>query len=139
MSYARSVRLENPIILNRRLTEYYGRSHNKPNFRISWSRDQYEYRNTTRAKTIGKIIVGFTKGVQHLPKYEFLPPCWILEKLEFNCPPELVNAENGSYEPLWPFLDKDDQPQEPSWEMIAHAVDFLVYGKGPKVDIEKWA
>lgn len=88
-------------------------------YRIVWSADQLEIRRGLEREYYGHIFLReyFTCGPR--PKYwYFANPCWILEKLTFiqgqaalkEVIQELVECANGSYEPVFPFVDKSFNP-----------------------------
>jgi len=67
----------------------------------------------------GHIFLREYFSVGPRPKYwYFQRPCWVLEKLVFikgraaleEVVQELVECANGSYEPVYPFVDKDFNP-----------------------------
>jgi hypothetical protein len=91
----------------------------RPIYRIVWSADQLEIRRGLTREFYGHIFIReyFTVGPQKKYWY-FKNPCWLLEKLTFingqaalkEVIQELVEASNGTYEPIFPYVDKDFNP-----------------------------
>lgn len=85
-------------------------------YRLVWSQDQLEVRRGLMREYYGHIFLREYFSVEPRKKYwYFKNPCWVLEKLTFikgqaalkEVVTELVECANGSYEPLFPFVDKD--------------------------------
>lgn len=72
--------------------------------------------------------LGETTEVREVPKYNYIPfGIYIIEQLYFtpNLPAELAMAmlsNNGTYEPRWPFMDREMNYLEPTIE----GCDFIV-------------
>jgi len=105
--------------VNRRLLENYGRGVAElPLYRIVWSTNQTERRYGTFIKeTPAGIYLGNETCEREVPKYPWAPDYWILEWVQPNVGnPELRAAI--SYEPLWIFKDKNNNPLPYDWEII---------------------
>jgi hypothetical protein len=63
--------------------------------------------------------------------WNFANPRWVFEKLVFingnqalkEMEEELVMCRNGTYEPIWSFVDSDDNPLPVVWEIV----EFIVW------------
>lgn len=105
--------------INERLHRDYRVLDGRPIYRLVWSGDQYEMRHSIWREFYGHILVREYEATKLVPKYwYFKEPCWVLEKLVFingqaalkEIMTELVEAQNGTYEPIFPFRDKDENP-----------------------------
>jgi hypothetical protein len=110
--------LEPLTVINRRLKDYYGVIENGwTRWRVVWSSTQTE-----------KQLVEYYKGifltrpeVMEVPKYPTQMDFYILERVvptEGN--PSLMEA--WSYEPIWVFKDKNENPLPPKWEAIEYII-----------------
>ena len=100
--------------VNKSLADRFRVLDGRPIYRVVWSGDQLEIRRGLMREFYGHIFLReyFTVGPR--PKYwYFQKPCWVLEKLVFirsqaalkEVVQELVECANGSYEPVFPFVD----------------------------------
>lgn len=83
----------------------------RPLFRLVRGEDMYEQRIGTFQEFHGSIFLRETTGEQTRKKYPFLPPCWVIERwypFEHPSLPETINR--GTYEMIYAFLDKDQNP-----------------------------
>jgi hypothetical protein len=105
--------------INMRLLRDFRVLDGRPIYRIVWSETQYEMRKAVWRDFYGSVIIREYEATRMAPKYAYFKnPCWILEKLIFisgyaalkEIQSELVEAQNGTYEPLFAFKDKDEQP-----------------------------
>jgi hypothetical protein len=131
--------------LNEKLKNEYGSfTENVPNYRIVWSDDQLEYRDVTDCP-VSKFDahgnkIGEITGVLLLPKYrQWLPHMWVLEKcVDVG---ELGNKElvasNYSYEPIFPFKDKDGEALPPLWDICWVVIASIHYHMGQEVKLYK--
>lgn len=100
---------------------------NEPIYRLVWADDQIETRRGIFREFYGNIFLRETSGFQQVRKYSYLKGRWILEKW---LPPELVftpdipESHNGSYEPLFPFEDKNGNPLPLSLRVVELIVSF---------------
>lgn len=121
------------IEINKRLIDHYGieTDSNNPMFRVVWSEDEYEYRESSITPNGIHLI---QPQVQYLPKYEHLTrDRWILERLVLV--PEQHQRELGgikkSYEPLWTFENAFDGTYLPAkWEAAKFAIDCVLAATG---------
>jgi hypothetical protein len=111
--------------INRKLKER-GRSlDGRPILRLVFSDDQIEKRVGTFTDWYGHILIRQEyKALRETKKYGYIKGKWILERLTYLNPEnkivqeELVEARNGSYEPLYVFQDKDSNPLPVNWQVI---------------------
>lgn len=112
--------------INKRLDKLHGRAfNNRPWYRVSWSENQSEKRIGTFNDFYGEIFVRQFKGLREVRKYDGpdFKERWIMEKLVFIDNPEVWGSyEEGSYEPIWVFRDKDGEYQKPTYR----SVEFLL-------------
>lgn len=100
----------------------------RPIYRLAWSDDLLEKRVGNFTDWYGHIMIRQEhKAMREVKKYWYLKKqCWVLEKLVFirgnealkEISLELVEARNGSYEPLYMFHDKDENPLEVNWKVV---------------------
>jgi len=130
--------------LNVRLKDMYGEfAEGTPHYRIVWSDDQFEYRDVTNCP-VSKFDahgnkIGELTGVLFLPKYrQWIPHMWVLEK----CidVPEIGNPElitKFSYEPIFPFRDREGKPLPPNWDVCWVTIASIDYHMGKEAKIYK--
>ena len=104
--------------INKSLLENYRVLDGRPIYRVAWSDDQLEIRCGTFTDWYGPILIRQEhKAVREIKKYWYFPkPYWVLEKLSFingykalkDIVEELVDARNGTYEPIHVFRDASD-------------------------------
>jgi hypothetical protein len=117
--------MESVEILNERLLREFGKFDNGlPNYRIVFSDDEFEKR------WVDCTPEGFLlpdKVVELRPKYrQYIHGKHILERiLPVIEGIETDLVENFSYEPLWVFHDKDDNPLPPNWDVILLVIDSV--------------
>jgi len=94
-----------------------------PLYRLVWGPEQTEIRIGifNDFSESGLIYLRTCHESREVRKYSTLPPCWILEK--WHPPEECYNPEiplsrEGSYEPLWCFLDQNNEPLEPNLRVV---------------------
>lgn len=100
----------------------------RPIYRLVWSGDQLEKRVGDFTDWYGHILIRQEhKCLREVKKYwYFEKPCWVLEKLIFikgnealkEVTLELVEARNGSYEPVYAFLDSKRNPLSVNWLVV---------------------
>lgn len=121
--------------INRSLSERFRVLDGRPIYRLVWGPEQEETRCGTFTDWYGSILIRQEyKAVRRVKKYWYLEGAyWILEKLVFvqgqqalkEIVEELVEARNGSYEPIYVFQDKDKKPLPVNWtvvEFVLHAL-----------------
>ena len=113
-----------PVEVNRLLVSHYGKElDGRARFKLVWAANQYEKRIFEYDDYSGPIYIGTKRDVRELPKYSWIHDRWVLEILVFGNPlPALVEAKNGSYEPLWVFSASDGSFLTPHW----WAVDYVI-------------
>jgi hypothetical protein len=118
--------------LNKEMHQNFRVLDGRPIFRIVWSADQLEVRRGMTREYYGHIFIREYFSVEPRKKYwYFKNPCWVLEKLIFiqghqalkEILTEMVEAGNGVYEPVFPFVDKDFNPLPVS----APVVDVVIW------------
>jgi hypothetical protein len=118
--------------INSRLHEMYRVLDGRPIYRIVFSADQLEKRRGIFRDFAGDILLREVEEVREIRKYWYIqPPCWVLEKLIFvkgnqalkEITEEIVGAENGTYEPLFPFRDGNGNPLPVSQRVV----DFILH------------
>lgn len=117
----------------------------RPIYRVVWSGDQLEIRKGMFSEYYGHIFIRQYTAVKEIKKYwYFQKPCWVLEKLVFihgnealkEMQSELVECRNGTYETIYPFKDKDENPLPVNWEVV-DLILWHLHNPGQKPDFEK--
>lgn len=99
----------------------------KPRYRLVWSDNEYELRAGTFDEYSGNIFLRTVTGVKRVRKYPFLHSRWVFEKY---FPPEVAYTESlpesrsGSYEPLFVFQDKHQNPLPVTLKVVEVLVAF---------------
>lgn len=124
--------METLEIVNKRLLDNYGVGvEDQPRYRVVWSTSQYEMLTAIFTKTTeAGIYLGEELATRSTPKYSMYVDYWILEFVE----PNLGNPElkaKYSYEPLWIFRDRNNNPLPYDWEVIEKIVYFHIHKKPP--------
>jgi len=116
--------------INRRIVENYGKSTHQdtPLFRVVWGGSQYEMRTGTYEKTTSAgLWLGRETCTRQEPKYPDWADMWILEIFLPNINNPEINC-NFSYEPLWVFRDKHQNPLPYDWEIIEAILNKYLSG-----------
>ena len=96
----------------------------EPIFRVVWSNDQYEKRETKYTDTGIELL---HSEVRLLPKYQWIKDMYVLERRVIV--PELnikeLAALKKSYEPLWVFVGADGFPVPPTISGCKFVIDTL--------------
>ena len=117
----------NAFEANERLLRLYGRDsvYDAPLFRVVWSehileKREGEYEDITPAG----IYLGTKTGIREVPKYWYFKPCWVLEKFEKTFTRGVYDEvkEPFMYEPLYVFLDKNDNNLPLAWFAIEYVI-----------------
>lgn len=119
------------IRINEQLREYFGVDtvSGEPIWRISWSNDQYEMRETDYTAEGLRLL---STEVRLLPKYQWIKNRWILERL-VAVPVFQVKELAGrevSYECMWKFQDRDEQAVDPKFEACKFIIDIIYAAQG---------
>lgn len=105
-------------------------------WRISWSNDQYEKRLTDCTDEGLQLLY---PEIRLLPKYQWIRDRWILERLCLV--PEIQQHEipewKKSYECMWKFESKLQEPIQPTFEACKFIVD-AVYAMMGKQSMAKY-
>lgn len=107
----------------------------RPIYRVVFSADLVEVRVGTFTDWYGHILIRQEhKACRRIKKYWYYDkPCWVLEKLVFirgnqalkEITEELVEAKNGSYEPLYAFVDGEGNPLPFNERVVWKVLDML--------------
>jgi hypothetical protein len=117
--------------LNEQLRDYFGVDTITGDviWRIAWSNDQYEMRETDCTPEGLQLL---TPEVRLLPKYQWIRNRWILERLV--AVPEFQQKELAgrkiSYECVWKFEDRDEQPVPPIFTACKFIIDTIYAAQG---------
>lgn len=102
-----------------------------PIFRVVWSEDQYEKRETKFTDTGIELL---TPEVRTVPKYSYLKDVYVLERrvlVPEQNQKELAGAVK-SYEPLWNFKQEDGTPIPPTIQGCKFIIDTVYAAIGKK-------
>ena len=114
-------------VYNERLVTFYGNEVHSglPKYRLVRSENQTEKRYGSYDVLTQEtgIWLGSKNGLVEVKKYWYLPDCWLVERLEISPNPYLY--EKFSYEPILPFLDKDNHPLPLNWKAIEFFLNRL--------------
>jgi hypothetical protein len=122
--------METIEVLNQRLIDYFGKdiSSDRAIFRIVWADDEMERRYVHN--TDSGIVLLFPE-IRETKKYSYLPHLYVLERLVIV--PEEQQRELGlktSYEPIWAYRDRHDNPLPPIWDATKLVIDSLYAALG---------
>lgn len=128
--------------LNNKLSER-GRSlDGRPIWRLVWAPNQLEKRIGDFSDFYGSIFLRRRRELRTVPKYWYIGPRWVLERLTFlpasaSIHRELVSqsveldifapVKNGTYEPIYVFQDSENNPlpvTEFALDAIMHSLEF---------------
>lgn len=117
--------MEQLELVNKRLLDNYGRGvAEKPLYRIVWSTSQIERRYGTFIKeTEAGIFLGYETCERDVPKYQLFRDMWVLEWVQPNIGNNELRAD-VTYEPLYVFRDRDNNPLPYDWEIIEVIVKY---------------
>lgn len=106
--------MEKISTLNTRLKETYGRFEDgRANYKIVFVDDERELRLDKNTKTYVEQ-----------PKYMYKRNFYVLERL-LAIPGNIELITKTSYEPIWFFQDKNEQPLPPDWDVCLIVIDAL--------------
>lgn len=115
----------------------------RPIWRIVWAPEQLERRLGTFCDFYGPVFLRERREVREVPKYWYVGPCWVLERLTFIPPGSPILSEirssgsivdphtpvvNGSYEPVYVFQDGNRNPL-PVTEVVIDAIFESLEGR----------
>jgi hypothetical protein len=129
--------MESIEIINKRLFDNFGRGVSElPKYRIVWADSQKEIITAVFEKhTEAGIYLGRELATREVPKYPMYSGFWLLEFVmpnDFN--PELKAAT--SYECIWRFKDRNNNPLPPDWEVIEKIIYFHQHRVAPPTQRE---
>lgn len=116
-------------VFNERLIQLYGREQisQKPKYRIVRSEEQTEKRfgsYDVLTQETG-IWLGSKKGLVEIKKYWYFKDCWLLERCEPNIDRSNIFFDKFTYEPILPFLDKDNNQLPLNWKAVEFCVNRI--------------
>jgi len=116
-------------VYNERLVKYYGheRLTGLQKYRLVRSEQQTEKRfgsYDVLTQETG-IWLGVKQGLVEIKKYWYLNPCWIVERVEPNTNRKDIFYDKFTYEPVLPFLDKENNSLPLSWKAIEFFLNRL--------------
>lgn len=118
--------VEKPETINRRLVDHYGKTEDKANYRLVWSEDEFEMRETEFTPEGFHLL---RPEVRLLPKYkQYIQDRFILERLtvvptfqQHELPKDVL-----SYEPIWVFEDpRTAEIIRPAWMACKFIIDNI--------------
>src|SRR6187402_3004152 len=114
------------VEINKRLLLLYGKEKYslQPKYRIVRSEKQTEKRYGSYDVLTQEtgIWLGVKQGLVEIKKYWYMKDTWLLERVEPNTNRRDVFYDKYTYEPIFPFLDKDDNLLPLNWR----AIEFIV-------------
>lgn len=123
--------------INQRLKDIFGQdsSTGKAIWRVSWSEDQFEDRQGTYNdySADGQIWLRTVTEVRRVPKYrQWLKELYVLEKLVAVPTINLNDLPDTkiSYEPMFPFWDKNGNYLPPKWEVCEFVISLTDAARG---------
>lgn len=125
--------MESINTINQRLRDEYGLfDDGNPRFRVVWSDDQYEVRFGTYEKvTESGIYLGTEEGFKYVPKYNYLPHQFVLERATGVPEGTKELTTKISYEPMWGFGELREIPWPRIKVIVDVIVEFTYRGKRP--------
>lgn len=119
-------------LINKYLKENFRVLDGRPIYRVVWSDYQLEKRRGNYKDYYGHIFIREYVAVREIKKYWYMNPHrWVLEKLVFianrwelkTLLDELVQAQNGTYEPLFGFYNESTKKDLPVTQLF---IDFTL-------------
>lgn len=132
--------METIPVINKRLLDIYGKFETgDANWRVVWSKDQFEKRKGTFDKiSENGVYMGQETGIVEAPKYNYLQPQWILERLT-PVPPNFVLDIKISYECMWAFgFDHFGNPLPPKWEACEVVIATMFEQMNRQIGVAKY-
>jgi hypothetical protein len=117
-------------IFNERLVQVYGNDPllGIPKYRVVWSAFQTEKRYGSYDVLTQEtgLWLGSKTGLVEIKKYwYFKTDCWVLERVEPNTSRQDIFHDKFTYEPILPFVSKDDIALPLNWRAIEFVVSKL--------------
>lgn len=131
------------VDINAKLIRLYGRdtTYPQPNWRVVWSDTLTEKRDGEYEDyTPAGIYLGTKRGIREVRKYDYLPrPCWVLEKFHhiFTRGTYDEVKEPYTFEPVYVFLDKNDNSLPLNWKVVEIIVHAWTYGERQFIDFKE--
>lgn len=102
----------------------------RPLWRIVWSKDEYEKRLGTFRDFIPgtDVLLREVTEVREVPKYSYIKPRWILEKLMYAPTPELPDSDKPHYEVIYVFENLQGTAMFPIWDYTKYLIDTIMLG-----------
>jgi hypothetical protein len=124
-------------IINNRLFLLYGREQltGLPKYRLVRSEKQTEKRYGSydvMTQETG-IWLGVKQGLVEIKKYWYFNDCWVLERVEPNLNRQDIFYEKFTYEPIFPFIDKNNNILPLEWKAIEFIVNAIEKKEKPKI------
>lgn len=113
--------------VNARLKRLYGNDPylNVPYYRVVRAENQTVARHGTFNDFYGAIFIRRVTEVREVKKYDYLPPCWILERVEPNLSGDILDVSKPyTYECITPFLDANNNALPLNWRAIELAISL---------------
>ena len=127
-----------PLLLaqiNEKLKEFGQSLDGRPVWRVSWSSTEMEKRRGWHEEYTpsGNIFIRKWFGVKNCLKYNYMMDRYVLERLTFLgdnmvAQQELVEARQGTYEPVYCFQDAHGNPLSVNWRIIDAIMSTLAVG-----------
>lgn len=120
---------------------------NRPLWRIVWSLEQTERRLGTYRDFIPgtNILLREVTEIREVPKYPWVKPRWLLEKLMYApCPDLPETLDKPHYELIYVYQNLADEFVMPVWELTKFLIDNINLGaeeaarRNPYMNPEKW-
>jgi len=110
--------------LNSKIADVFGKNvAGLPKYRVVWSSDEKEKRFGTFNEYYGDIFLRSHTGVKGVPKYDWLPDRWVLEKLTPVSNPELL--VKVSYEPVFVLQSAKGEFLPLNYDVIVIVINAL--------------
>lgn len=114
--------MEEAKVVSKLLSENFPKTFDgRPLFRLVWSEDMTEVRKGAFSDYYGDIFLREVTEVRKVKKYDFIKDRYILERLyigKADPTGELVQAESGSYEPVFVFQRPNGDYLKPIWRAV---------------------
>lgn len=131
--------------LNKFLLNKYGTLFEKPRFRVIWSTDETEVRESDFKQEVMGLELPLVHDTRKVPKYSYAMDRWVLEEIVFSkyIPKEIKTMGEVSYIPLYIFWTGDaGEYQEPELfdvdQMCYYRVNNTLKGHKPtEADLKK--
>lgn len=120
--------------MNIQLKKYFGYDFDRPKYRIAWANHQEEDRCGTYNEFYGPLFLRTVTGFKRVFKYPMFKNRYIFERILFYPQKEVIGSENGTYESVYCFQDKDNNYLPPLLDKAMIIAKFL---EAPKVKLSE--